>query len=401
MNKGLHVSRAEKLEWPLPLERTGYSGPFVYLKNYHPDYRMGLIGNGELVYEPDLDSESWRDGTVSAVNVSSTAEDGVRPALHPSAPGRAEIVFPFASSYVFLGGKLRGRFARPSADDRIRVLVSLNHGLDWTEIWSAHRGGTSDEEIDLEPWLLRRYQYLVKIEMVTRALSGVGVESLAFVHDIQHSQRPLPLLREGRNTITVTAPEPALATRTIEASLRRANPHNAGFLDFHPAVVNLEGDGQLFRNRQGPGTLTFPVDVPGPIRAIRFGGSFRARGPEDVVRLLASDDGGATWKLAATIPGPFTGMTRFTTFDRLASGARRALVRYAFDGTADVGMFVYRIDVDYIDPGAGTRPVKVTYAWSEKGSERRHEKVISTYPTRYTIDAGAQPLMKWIRVAGL
>jgi len=401
-NKGLHVSLDRTLEWPLPLEQVGSQNPFGYLRSYYPDYQMGLIGNGELEYAPDFSSTSWRGGLLSAENVASTPEDGVRPALHPAVPGRAAIVVPFSSSYVILGGSLKGRFVRPSESDRIRVLVSHNHGLDWIEAWTASRTGTFEETIDLSRWLLRRYQYLVRIEITTRALSGVGVEALSFLHDIQHAQRPLPLLETGRNTITVTAPDPAEQVRTFEASLASENDRNLTYRAFHPEVVNLEDDkGGLFReDRRRPATLTFPVTAPGPIRAIRFGGSFRARDPGGIIRLQVSDDEGRTWKEAATVPGPFTGFARFTRFDGLAPGTTRALVRYAFEGSGTLGIFVFRIDVDYTDPAAGSRPVKVTYAWDENGMERRHEQVISRYPTSYAIDAASAPLMKWIRVEG-
>lgn len=401
-NKGLHVSLDRKLEWPLPLQLTGTQRPFGYLASYYPDYQMGLVGNGELVYEPDFGSSAWRGGVLSAVNVASTPEDGVRPALHPAVPGHAEVVIPFASSYVFLGGSLQGRFVRPSESDGVRVLVSLNHGLDWSVVWTASKTGAFEERIDLSSWLLRRYQYLLRIEITTRALSGVGVESLSLSHDIQHAQRALPLLRAGRNGITVSAPEPVEATLTLEASLTPDNRRNLTYRAYHPEVVNLDEDeGALFRqDRKRPATLTFPVSAPGPIRAIRFGGSFRARSPEDVIRLQVSDDEGRTWKEAATVRGPFAGFTHFTRFTGLEPGATRALVRYAFDGPGTLGIFVFRIDVDYTDTTASSRPVKVTYAWEEKGVERQHEQVISRYPTSYAIDAASAPLMKWIRVEG-
>ncbi|MGH2608195.1 MAG: hypothetical protein ACRDHF_03825, partial [Tepidiformaceae bacterium] len=184
-------------------------------------------------------------------------------------------------------------------------------------------------------------------------------------------------------------------------SLARVNPENASYLDFHPKVVNLTGDGHLFLSSGPSGTLTFPVEAPGPIRAVRFGGSFRSRDPASSIRLLVSADGGESWQTAKKLRGPFVGFTEFVRFDRIAPGARRVLIRYEFNGPGDVGMFVFRIDVDYEDPSATARPVRVSYAWTEGDEPRAHSHLVSSYPSTYTIAVEGDPVMKSIKVEGM
>ena len=401
-NEGLYLDAAAPGPWPPPLDARGSEGSLAYLEQLDPEYPMGLIGNGELRYVPDLASGAWRDGLLSARNVASIADDARAPAIHLERSGDGEIVIPMSSSYVFLSGSVRGRLVMGRAGDTVGADISLNDGLDWTPIWDAPGVGAHDVSIDLTPHVRRRYRYLVRIRISGQAGSS-GIEALAFDHHVQCAQRALPRLGRGKNHITIAAADPALATITREGNFGRAAA-GLSYKDFHAEVAGLkeyEEYGALFLSGGERGTLTFPIETPGDVAGVRFGGSFRSLDPIGSIRLLVSDDHGGTWKEAETIPGPFVGYAKYVRFTDIAPGTRSLLVRYELNGKQlGVGIFVFRVDVDYHDPLGGPRPVKVTYEWLEDGAPRKDERIVERYPTTYTIQAQGVPMMKTLTIEG-
>src|SRR6185295_15987894 len=97
---------------------------------------------------------------------------------------------------------------------------SDNNGLDWKEIKNyvglvagpnAPDGSVPMFSIDLQRQIFRRYHYRLKI-----TLNGdIAITSLKLTHDSQHSQRALPALGQGDNTISFSA-GPNEGTVTIE-----------------------------------------------------------------------------------------------------------------------------------------------------------------------------------------
>ena len=403
-NRGHYLDEDAPGRWPPTLDGRGRAGSLAYLERFDPDYTLGLIGNGVLRYKPDLASGAWRDGLLSERNVAGIGEDARSPGLHLQQPGDGEIVIPMSSSYVFLSGALGGRFVKGGSSDTIGVDISLNDGLDWTPLWEAQDAGAQDVNIDLTPHVRRRYRYLLRIRIGGAAASS-GIESLVLHHSIQCAQRALPRLGPGDNLITVTSGDPALATITREGSFgERAG--GLSHADFHPEISGLKELPEfraLFLSGGEQGTLTFPIETPGDVESVRFGGSFRSLDPIGSIRLLVSDDDGESWKEAESIPGPFTGYSRYVRFTDVAPGTRKILVRYELNGREQlgVGIFVFRVDVDYHDPLAGARPVKVTYDWREEGGARKDERIIDRFPTTFTIRAEGTPIMKALTIEGL
>lgn len=404
-NRGLYVNADDPYPYHPPMDDTGPTGAQAYLADFYPGYRMGLVGNGVWSYEPDLASGAYRGGIQSETNIAATSDDGAAPGVHLAGAGSGEIVIPFSGSYVILGGTLRGRFLRASHASSIYISVSYNYGRNWSRIWSASQLGDFEASIDLKPHLFLRYQYLLRVELESRDPAGVGLHTLAIAHDIQHSQRTLPLLMSGVNRVTVKAESPSLATMTMEGTLTPSNARNASYRDFHADTENLQEDleyGILRFEGRGRGSLTFPVRALGPIRAIRFGGSTRMGSQPCAIRLLASDDGGRSWRLAGEIKGPpRRDVTRFVTLDGFTAGSSEVLVRYETEGPGGVQIHTFRVDIDYEDPWAGSRPVRVVYEWTEDAAPKTHSRVVSAYPTTYTIEASGAPIMRSLKVEGL
>ncbi|MBM4032090.1 MAG: hypothetical protein FJ291_09930 [Planctomycetes bacterium] len=369
-HKGLHVNQGGGGGDPGCLKMKPGANFMVYTPKFG-DLANGRVGNGTLEYDVPLDAASLR---ASALSVEG----------EPGKP--TAFVLRMPSSYVYLGGELSLK-AAVGEGGAIAVAFSDNNGLDWKEI--AKITATGDQRIDLKPHVYRRYDYRLKF-----ALSGkdTGLKALKIVHDIQHSQRPLPALDKGENTITFSA-EPPEGTITVEGS---TDPKNKGkqvlYTDFHPERKNIKDDLLVL---SGPtGEVTFPIETPGDMTRLRVGIYYRARDPKDAWDIAASFDGGKAWQPIGRCEGPTRNHGKHFVFDKVPAGTRSALVRFA--GTQRTVAMIYqtRIDADYIEPHGGFRPVKVTYVWDEGGAEKRHVHVATKPAETYKITCASKPTMK-------
>src|SRR5262249_6691290 len=145
-------------------------------------------------------------------------EDATRPGV---------LVLRMPSSYVYLTGRLN-LTATVGEGGPVVVSFSDNNGLDWREVARLTSSGT--RAVDLGPLVLRRYDYRLRFELRG---DGTALEAMKLVHDVQHSQRPLPALGAGDNTITFSAGPPE-GTVTVEGA---TNPAAKGrqllYTDFH------------------------------------------------------------------------------------------------------------------------------------------------------------------------
>ena len=113
--------------------------------------------------------------------------------------------------------------------------------------------------------------------------------------------------------------------------------------------------------------------------------------------MLASLDGGKTFREVGRMPGPSAGSCTYVTAADVPPGTRQALVRFKSTRQRNtLCIFDVRIDADYREPHGGFRPVKITYVWQEKGAVKRHVHVAKTRQETYQITCGDAPLMKSI-----
>ncbi|MBA2479994.1 MAG: RNA polymerase sigma factor [Planctomycetes bacterium] len=383
-NRGLHVNQDLGGGPGCMTEKTG-QGQLVYAPAYG-DLTNNRVGNGTLAYDVPLASGAFRGSALAADNLACTADDKAAPAVHvkdAAKPAVLEIRLP--SSYVYLGGAVSFD-AKRGKDGTITLAYSDNNGLDWKEIAKPTDGATS---IDLKSHIYRRYDYRLRFTMTG---SGTGLDSLAFTHDIQHSQRALPALAAGSNTIRFST-GPQESTLTIEAA---TNPANAGkqlvVSDFHPVLENI-ADGRLLLSG-GQGSITFPVTTPGDITRLRFGCNFRARDARDGWDLQVSFDSGKTFVTADRAEGPTGyGNGKYITFSKVPPRTREALVRYSGQQFNTTMIQRLRIDADYLAPNAGFRPVKVTYTWKEQGQPKQDVHIAKSADETYTITCAEKPEM--------
>ena len=342
----------------------------------------GRLGNGRCEYEVPLADGVYRAGALAVDNLQERSAQ----VKDPSRPGMLLLRMP--SSYVYLTGILT---LSAAVGDGGSVVVSFsdNNGLDWQEI--ARLSATGAQRIDLTPRVLRRYDYRLKFELHGR---GTGLESLRLVHDIQHSQRALPALDKGVNTLTFSVGPPE-GTITVEGAVNLANKgKQLVYTDFHPELNGVEPN--LFIGPSGKGSITFPIATPGDLVRLRFGAHYRARDARDGLDYQVSYDQGKTWRTVDRAPGPTPGDCKYITVQDVPPGTRAALVRYSGTSRNATGLLNFRIDADYREPQGGFRPVQVTYRWEEEGQPKRHVHVARTPQDRYTIPCAARPVMEAI-----
>lgn len=376
-NKGLHVNMKGGGGEPGCMNlKTGQDS-----LRYTPkdgDLAPGRVGNGFLEYDMPVTTPAYRGGAFSAENL----EEGRARVKDPAKPGVLVVRMP--TCYVYLSGKLKFTSSGPAA-----VSFSDNNGMDWREIGSAASAGP--QEVDLSPLVLRRYDYRLKFEMKGK---GAGIDALRLEHDIQNSQRALPALGVGKNTLTFAA-GPAESTITVEGCV---NPDSKGknlqVTDFHPEINGFEAN--YFVGGSGQGTITFPVSTPGDLTRLRFGSHFRARDGRDGLDYQVSFDGGTSWKAAGRAAGPTAGDCHYVTFTDVPAGVREARVRYSGLSHNATGILNFRIDADYKEPAGGFRPVKVTYRWDEDGKAKEQVFTARKPEETWTVTCAAKPVMKSI-----
>ena len=384
-HKGLHVNM-DGGGAPGCLKMKPGENFMVYTPKYG-DLANGRVGNGTLEYALPLAHGSTRAAALTCENLDFRGKLGrfsdlwVKDAAQP-----ATLILRMPSSYVYLSGKLILK-AAVGEGGGIAVAFSDNNGLDWKEIATVPPSG--DLKIDLKPYCFRRYDYRLKFTLKGK---GTGIEALGIVHDIQHSQRPLPALDKGENTITFSA-EPSEGTITVEGS---TDPKNKGkqllYTDFHPERKNIKDD--LLVLSAPTGEVTFPIETPGEMTRLRVGIYYRARDPKDAWDIAASFDGGKTFRPVGRCEGPTRNNGKYFVVSDLPAGTKGALVRYAGAQRTVAMIYQTRIDADYKEPHGGFRPVKITYVWNEGGAEKRDVHVAQKPSETYKITCAAKPTMK-------
>jgi hypothetical protein len=171
---------------------------------YPPPHRLA---NGKLIYEPDLAQPLYRKGALGHLNVSSTWEDGVDPALHPHVAGEpAHVIFKVESPYPIVGGLVGGSFRRATSDDSARILLSIRNSP-WTVIWSADEMGAFDTYAPIDRWIdalntPASRSYYLKYEFGAACASeDAGLDAVYIETDLEMASTSLPALSVGANRI--------------------------------------------------------------------------------------------------------------------------------------------------------------------------------------------------------
>ena len=348
-----------------------------------PDLCEARVGSGLVEYDVPLKDPAFRAAALKAENLAAGS-----PALtvqDADKQGVLEIDMP--SSYVYLTGKVHVE-AVVVEGGGIRLFYSDNNGLDWTELATIDKSGASD--IDISKSCARRYDYRLRVILKGK---GSGLDALKITHDVQCSQRALPALGAGDNTISFSA-GPQDGTVTIEGTSYpdHKNLNNIA-MDFHPVLDRIQE--QYFLAKEDGSSVTFPISTPGEMTCLRLGGFYRLRDAKDQWEMQVSFDG-KEFKTVDTQTGPFQGICKYVTFKDVPPGTKEAFVRWVGKVRNTTALFTVRIDADYKQPAGGFAPVQVTYLWEEGGIEKKDVHVAKTPADTWKIRCDGKPTMKSI-----
>ncbi len=391
-NKGLHVNMKDG-EAPGCLRKQVGEEDLAYARNYG-DIAPGRIGNGVREYDLPLADGRFRTGMLVAENLLTRAEGKAQmaPAVQVRDPRKPAVLeFRMPSSFVYLTGTLLLN-AVVGKGGHIRVLFSDNNGLDWKELATVTASGT--HTIDLSPLVLRRYDYRLRVVLYGK---GTGLERLRVTHDFQHSQRTLPALGVGKNTVTVTIGPPE-GTITLQASTKLEwRNKQVVYTDFHPQLQSIEP--QLMRVQGSEGEAVFAITTPGEMVRLRCGVHYRARDAADGWEVQVSFDDGKTFRTVHYLRGPTAGHSDSFVVPNIPSGTRKAFVKFLGRQRNTTCLFSLRLDADYREPFGGVHPVKVTYVWEEGGVEKQQTFVARQPKETFTIICNQAPVMKRLELA--
>ncbi|MCZ7648650.1 MAG: hypothetical protein M5U26_25895 [Planctomycetota bacterium] len=392
-NKGLHVTAGDGKKVECLELQTGSKA--LYYTPKWGDLANGRVGNGTLEYAVPLGDPEVFGAFLSAENLAQRAANREAEALlhvqDAAKPG--EFVLHMPCSYVYLAGKL-AYDALVGDGGSIAVAFSDNHGREWRPLGEAKTSGP--QELDLTPFVLRRYDYRLKFTLRGK---GSGLNKLELTHDIQHSQRALPALGQGENTVRFSA-GPQESTLSIEG---------AG-MQFKGKQVTCEEFGALFNGinmekhakagvwipEGAQCDVTFPIETPGDLARIRFGCNYRAGQEQEYWDLQVSLDGGKTFQSAGRAAGPTRQNAKWVVFSEIPPGTRKALVRFAGVSRGNIVLWRHRIDADYLEPRGGFAPIKVMYTWEEAGQPKEDIHIARMPEETWGITCAQKPVLKSI-----
>ena len=355
-----------------------------------PDVTTSRVGSGIYEYDLPLSDGSFALGMLRVDNIASKADDNAAPAIHLKDAGKQGILeFEMPSSYVYLTGKVAVN-ATVGDGGNVRFFLSDNNGLDWTDVATIDKSG--QQTLDVSKQTLSRYTYRMRVILAGK---GTGLDALKVTHDVQCSQRALPALAAGGNTITFSA-GPSEGTVTIEGTSYGENKKNGGLLltDFNPTLDKVAN--QYFQAQGDGATVTFPISTPADMKRLRFGAHYRLRDQRDAWEASVSFDGGKTFKVVDKQTGPYQGICKSMTVTDIPANTKEAQVRWTATVRNTTCLFLARIDADYAQPAGGFRPVQVTYLWEEGGIEQKDVHVARTPEDTWKIKCAGKPTMKSI-----
>ncbi|HYG77653.1 MAG TPA: hypothetical protein VEK08_21790 [Planctomycetota bacterium] len=391
-NKGLHINADTGTKVECITAQTGKGG--LYYTPAFRDLANGRVGNGTLEYTVPLSDANALNAFVSVSNVALKSQDNAAGALHvKDAAQPGEIILRMPSSYVYLTGELTFE-ALATDGGAITVAFSDNHQRSWKEL--AKVTATGAQKIDLSPHVLRRYDYRLKFTLTGK---GTALDSLKLLHDIQHSQRPLPALDKGDNTINFSAGAQE-GTISLEGAGVKFKGKQVTYEELGAEFNNinketLEKNG-LVVPQGASGEMTFPIETPGAMKRLRFGCNYRAGQKQEGWDLQVSFDDGKTFKTVGRAEGPTRQNSTWVSMEDIPPGTQRAKVRFSGQSRGNLILFRYRIDADYVEPHGGIAPVKITYHWAEAGQPKEHVQIARAADESYTINCVAKPEMKSI-----
>jgi len=367
------------------------------------DRPPAAYGNGLLEYKPDLRSAAFRAENPGLSGAS--AGDGQQPELVASKRGvAASATVRVNSPWVIAGlqndlldfdddtdgAVVSGLFWRHAPEDETRLLLSVDEGRSWKQIWgnTGEHLGAVPFQVDVTRHVKGRYAYTLKFEWMDRAGSGkVGLEKLAVRTWVALSPMALPRVAAGHNEFHFT--EAAVETFYHESRWERGER----LADERLTNLEFEPKGSVLRQQDSnkAGVVEFELGPEAEVEEVKF--SIRARanrtGEKVGVQLLLSEDQGNTWRELARFQSHPEHDVNYMWFNHRVNGhvldGGRARVRVSIEG-GGIEKVIANSAVRRSPRCASA--LKVTHTWLE-GEKRRQFSRVLTNGDKYQLDGGS------------
>ena len=400
------------------------SDPACYVPNFTarkanqdpeaPNPRYHLRGNGQWVFRPALTGAEWRKFIHMERGIAAVEGAG----LQPEKAGEAgEVVFRVQSANVTTSQKIHAEFFRHTADDIVKLAVSVNNGLTWKPVWQADALGEIPVDLPLIEEVSGAYEPMLQVTLLGKASPSDAVLKILEVATLtQVNAKALPRLNVGRNTVYVGLGDP---TESIvlwpdlrdgfyqediveESNMAAAKEPKGYFGPLHPAQSNEEG------------FVVYRIQAPNDIVRLTYGGRFYNRaadGAKGYIRLLHSNDG-RNWTESWTLDNkrqPWD-VIHYETVE-IPRGVRSVWMKYALrspnvnDTGSGCSIYSLRMEANYLPPETAFQPMQVALAWKEIQQdrslvERSHTQIVDRVPCVYTVNVGGEdhPIMESLQV---
>jgi len=412
-NKGLHVGMLDAgSNAPGCLTAASGEKNLAYMATYG-DLSNQRVGNGVLRYHPPI--ASLKDIAFAYDNLA--VENGK---LHPAdATKPATLTLDMPCSYVYLAGTLKIFSSVPNLDSNrnevgsLNIQISDNNGLDWKELADLKgpafaplglildpdpdKASPYNLEYDLQKHIFRRYGYRLKFTLTGKA----DLSTIYLIHDFQCSQRALPALGQGENTLTFSAGRGGAneSTLTISPAPSKHKEKQLTAACYHAVLNNMtENDNGQFVPSGSDASITYTITTPTPLTRLRLGSQYRGRANTHWLYQVSFDQGKTFMTMHQTADHNRSDFA-WITYDKIPANTTSAQVRFAAVGEGDGNLilFHHRIDADYALP-AGFAPVLATYTWGEDGQDKSDAHVALTPADVWKIVCPAKPTMRSLTI---
>jgi len=368
------------------------------------DRPPAAYGNGLLEYAPDLRSAAFLAENPGLSGVSAGQGRQQPDLLASKRCVAAAAILRVNSPWVIAGlqndlldfeddtdgAVVSGLFWRHAPEDETRILLSVDEGRSWKQVWENTREylGAVPFQVDVTKHVKGRYAYALKFEWMDSAGSGkVGLEKLTVRTWVALSPMALPRVTAGKNEFHYT--EAAVETFYHESRWERGEH----LTDERLANLAFDPKGSIVRqqDRNKAGVVEFELGPKAQVEEVKV--SIRARanrtGEKVAAQLLLSEDQGNTWRELERFQSHPEHDVSYMWFNHRLNGrvldGGRARVRVSIEG-GGIEKVIANSAVRRSPRSASA--LKVTHIWLE-GEERRHFSRVLTSGDKYQLDAGS------------
>ncbi len=383
-----------------------------------PDDQHGLNnlrGNGVWQFEPELSGASRARLFYDFSGLADPAAPG--PHLHPIQSGRAYAVFEISAANVITSMQIEARGLAATEADHLRLSVSRDACLHWTQVWESTRPGPQAIQVHLREPVAGGVQCWIKVEMeAAETARNAGLDKLHVTTTTQLDRRTLPALTLGSNEVLLRA-DAQVPTVELWPALHAGHDKETAFAEDH--VFSADQPDGMYKATLGAGvnnqpcSVTWRVPVPDEIADVTFDTVSTVRNSHSYVSLQYSWNGRDFTEFHRNASDGFPFDQQFSrtfTCAEIPRTARDAYFRAVFFCTGGAatynmpGLQDVLIQVHHRAPDLTFQPLEVTYNWTEHRETgditRSHTELVRSFPHRYEVNVAGRrdPTMNWVRI---